>query len=62
MPSFSSIRPLKQKLQPADPKLTMTAQFPQKSQHRFFPDSRLQNKGEGKKENEHMFFRKLTLS
>ena len=33
----------------SDPNLTMTSQFPQKSQHRFFPDSRLQNKVEGKK-------------
>ena len=32
-----------------DPKLTLTSQFFQKSQHRFFPDSRLQNKGEEKK-------------
>ena len=46
---------------PGDPKLTMTSQFPQKSYHRFFPYSRLQNKGEEKKENELVFFRKLTL-
>ena len=30
----------------------MTSQFLQKGQHRFFPDLRLQNKGEEKKENE----------
>ena len=44
---------------PDYPKLTTTSQFLQKSLHRFFPDSRLQNKEEEKKENELVFLRKL---
>ena len=45
---------------PGDPKLMMTSQFSQESLHRYLPDSRLHNKGEEKKENELVFFRKLT--
>ena len=34
---------------PSDPKFSMTLQFPEKSYHGCFPDSRLQNKGKEKK-------------
>ena len=49
------------KITSGDPKLMMTSQFPQRSQYRIFPDSRLQNEGKERKENELVFFRKLTL-
>ena len=46
----------------SDPKLMMVSKFLQKIQHRFFPDSRLHNKGEEKKnELVFFFFRKLSL-
>ena len=44
-----------------DPKLTMTSQFPQKVSTDFSQIRLLQNIRRGEKENELVFFRKLTL-
>ena len=44
------------RLEPGYPKLMMTSQFPQKSEHRLFLDKSLKNMGNGEKENEIMFF------